>query len=186
MRRRQFLISASSVLTPLPALALQRAQEVSADFLPMSALLVGATEQSMGEITELDGSSAAVSFDAMLAEAYGRSNVDTLLNLYEKERQAGASPDQIADAILRRAPPLLASISRMTMKIWLFGVWYGTSEAEYIIDNAYKVDFTISARAYANSLVWKMAQAHPMGFSNFAFGSWGEKPPSLQDFGFPA
>ncbi|HYO65229.1 MAG TPA: hypothetical protein VEU33_04040 [Archangium sp.] len=44
---------------------------------------------------------------------------------------------------------------------------------------AYQV---ISSDAYVRGLAWRAMQAHPMGFSNFAFGYWSEQPPSLTEF----
>ncbi len=41
----------------------------------------------------------------------------------------------------------------------------------------------ISSQAYTKSLVWNVAQAHPMGFSVFTFGYWSQPPASLETFG---
>jgi len=35
----------------------------------------------------------------------------------------------------------------------------------------------ISPNAYTRSMVWRVAQAHPMGYSNLQFGYWGDNPP---------
>jgi hypothetical protein len=96
----------------------------------------------------------------------------------------------------------IAWASRMTMMMWLFGAWYGGEEIRrlkrkdpqdnqaigptesYFSKDIYKKDFVISSRAYANGWIWRMAQAHPMGVSQFAFGSWAEVPPELVDYGF--
>jgi hypothetical protein len=40
----------------------------------------------------------------------------------------------------------------------------------------------ISPGAYTNSLVWRVAQAHPMGYSNLQFGYWGQEPPAIDTF----
>ncbi len=97
--------------------------------------------------------------------------------------------------------------ARMTMMMWLFGGWYGYTERSkmaaileksldpksadnidgampYFQEDYYKQDYVISSRAYANGWIWRIAQAHPMGVSQFAFGSWADKPPSLSEFGF--
>lgn len=95
--------------------------------------------------------------------------------------------------------------ARMTMMMWLFGGWYGKTERSkmaevlslpsepldavdqrmpYFKDPRFKKDYVISSRAYANGWIWRVAQAHPMGVSQFAFGSWAKEPPSLTDYGF--
>jgi hypothetical protein len=34
-------------------------------------------------------------------------------------------------------------------------------------------------------VVWRVAQAHPMGWSNLQFGYWGQEPPDLEMFTRP-
>lgn len=87
-------------------------------------------------------------------------------------------------------PDAAGTFSRLTMLAWLFGVWYGATEINrnpraelYISNPAYRQDFLISGRAYKNGWIWRIAQAHPMGFSQFAFGSWASPPPTLTEYG---
>ena len=40
----------------------------------------------------------------------------------------------------------------------------------------------ISPNAYTRSMVWRVAQAHPMGYSNLQFGYWGDNPPEQVAF----
>jgi hypothetical protein len=46
----------------------------------------------------------------------------------------------------------------------------------------------VSATAYTQGLVWLIAQAHPMGYSNLQFGYWSREPVDPNDptspFGF--
>lgn len=85
--------------------------------------------------------------------------------------------------------------ARMTMMMWLFGMWMGHTENKWLKGKTTKFfaadasgkalqDYVISSRAYENGWIWKIAQAHPMGISQFAFGSWTEKPPELSEYGF--
>ena len=39
----------------------------------------------------------------------------------------------------------------------------------------------VSAKAYTQGLVWQIAQAHPMGYSNLQFGYWSREPDDPND-----
>jgi hypothetical protein len=110
----------------------------------------------------------------------------------------GYTPQQIGNKLLRDPDdshePLAAPsgvAARLTMFMWLFGIWYGGTEIGRLPSSAssvaqdYQVDFVVSARAYKNGWIWRFAQAHPMGFSHYRFGSWASPPPPLSDFTNP-
>jgi hypothetical protein len=69
----------------------------------------------------------------------------------------------------------LGPIARSIIKLWLLGAWYDPLQPS----SAVKV---VSAQAYKESLVWKVMQAHPMGYSMFEFGYWAQEPPALDQF----
>jgi hypothetical protein len=79
---------------------------------------------------------------------------------------------------------------------WYLGSWY---KPEDLKKNSYKPrnsyystrryskevlipSEVISSNAYTNSLVWRVAQAHPMCYSNLQFGYWGQEPPGIEKF----
>jgi hypothetical protein len=88
-------------------------------------------------------------------------------------------------------------LMRSIILAWYLGAWY---EPKVLRDNAYKPRNTyistrryskevlippteiISPDAYTNGLVWRVAQAHPMGYSNLQFGYWGQDPPGIEKF----
>jgi hypothetical protein len=39
----------------------------------------------------------------------------------------------------------------------------------------------VSAKAYTQGWTWRVAQAHPMGYSELRFGYWSDVPPPLND-----
>jgi hypothetical protein len=41
---------------------------------------------------------------------------------------------------------------------------------------------TVSMDAYTQSWVWRIAQTHPMGYSEWQFGYWTKDPRPLTDF----
>lgn len=71
--------------------------------------------------------------------------------------------------------PTLGPIARSIIKLWLLGSWYDPLNPS----SAVRV---VSAQAYKESLVWRVMQSHPMGYSMFSFGYWAEEPPALDQF----
>lgn len=92
-------------------------------------------------------------------------------------------PDQVAQEIL--ADPALAPLARAIMLEWYTGSWYTPASLVKPPDDptlqapAVKV---ISSDAYTRGWMWNVAQAHPMGYSNWHFGYWSSPPPALTDF----
>jgi len=84
----------------------------------------------------------------------------------------------------RPAVTQTAQAARSIMKLWLLGVWY----QPYATGSYKSTDSTVvSDQAYIQSWAWKIAQAHPMGYSEMFFGYWNTTPPSLEDYtGVPA
>src|SRR5581483_5060109 len=87
--------------------------------------------------------------------------------------QAVSDPNQAATKIL--ADPTLGPVARSIIKLWLLGSWYPPTSPTQAVN-------VVSAQAYKESLVWKVMQSHPMGYSMFAFGYWASPPPSLDQF----
>lgn len=112
----------------------------------------------------------------------------TLLTQYATLAANNVPPDQIAQAVLmdgsRPAVTQTAQASRSIMKLWLLGVWYQPyTTADYTVNDS----MVVSDQAYIQSWAWKIAQAHPMGYSEMFFGYWNTTPPSLEDYtGVPA
>ena len=66
-------------------------------------------------------------------------------------------------------------LCRSIMKLWFFGIWYSPLQPE----RAVKV---VSSQTYKEGLIWKVLQAHPMGYSTLTFGYWSHIPPPLDQF----
>ena len=85
------------------------------------------------------------------------------------------------------ALPGVGALARLTMLMWLYGLWYGGTEtvrmpaSVAVIGPDHRTDRVVSVRAYRNGWIWRFAQARPMGVAG-APGAWAEAPPSLDEF----
>ena len=113
----------------------------------------------------------------------GIKAMEDWLATYRKAAAGGKKPDDIAEELMAANGPL----SRLSMKLWLYGMWLGTSEPEDTVSyhwygNNTLDDFVVSSVAYRRGWVWRMGQAKPMGYSRFTLNSWGSAPPSLDQY----
>lgn len=110
-------------------------------------------------------------------------NFQKLLQTFNDLNNKKLPPDQIAKAIM--ADPTLAPLARAIILEWYTGGWYKPADLVKPPPDptqqasAVKV---ISSDAYTQGWMWNVAQAHPMGYSNWHFGYWSSPPPSLDDF----
>jgi hypothetical protein len=146
------------------------------DFAFMSAALTGF--QSHFIRPNLDPVNLSGTFYAFIVSQAGQPMMDTLLDAY---RAIQSQPEQkIADTLLEissTTPSNQALLCQAIIAMWYLGSWYPPA---FLPDSKQQV---ISSQAYTKSLVWNLAQAHPMGFSAFTFGYWSTPPASLQTFG---
>ena len=108
-----------------------------------------------------------------------------LLQIYSQNQNQ--PPQQIGDIILNQSGDAVRYLARSIMLMWYLGSWYDPAELQkYNGPNPppgmVPAQQVISAEAYTQGWVWSVAQAHPMAYSNFAFGYWSANPPSLADF----
>ena len=162
------------------------------DYLGMSSALLGIDAKALVTPVHQDDISMADTYYTLCNTAAQSATAGTL-SFYDSLVAQGKSPAEIATTMLQFDAGVprtdnVGAVSRLTMLMWLYGLWYGGTEVNTItpskrfITEAYQVDFVISSRAYKNGWIWRIAQAHPMGFSHFKFGSWSEEPPALSDY----
>jgi len=77
-------------------------------------------------------------------------------------------------------------LARSIILEWYLGAWYEPSELRRFDSPnpperpiKFKV---ISPAAYTQGWVWRVAQAHPMGYSEWEFGYWSRPPTPRSDF----
>jgi hypothetical protein len=73
-------------------------------------------------------------------------------------------------------------LARSIVLLWYLGSWYKPKDLENSLKPDPKVppgpipSQVVSAKAYTQGLIWQIAQAHPMGYSNLQFGYWSRDP----------
>jgi hypothetical protein len=80
-----------------------------------------------------------------------------------------------AAALLQNSDPKIRNLARSIVLAWYLGAWYSWPESGPA--EAGPVKFTVvNADAYTQAWVWRIAEAHPMGYSNMRFGHWHVPP----------
>ena len=189
LSRRQFLVLslgaataatvpihlAGSTLAPTPTPTPNSSPLDS--FVKLSAILTG-----------IDAAKLAPPVDAInikqvyfdLAQQKAGSTFDQLLSLFNQNQDK--TPEEIATLILTQSGAAIGNLGRTIMLLWYLGSWYDPSDpAKYDSTNP-PSSSVVSSDAYTQGWVWRVAQAHPMGFSPLVFGYWGQTPPPLSDF----
>jgi Membrane bound FAD containing D-sorbitol dehydrogenase len=81
-------------------------------------------------------------------------------------------------------------LARSIVLIWYLGSWYSPADLKRLVDEKsariplFVPHTIISPKAYTQGWVWRIAQAHPMGYSDMQFGYWARDPAPLEDFLF--
>jgi hypothetical protein len=76
-------------------------------------------------------------------------------------------------------------LARSIVLMWYLGSWYEPRDLRLLTQpNAPRFigHTVISPRAYTQGWLWRVAQAHPMGYSELQFGYWNREPAPLADF----
>jgi hypothetical protein len=79
-------------------------------------------------------------------------------------------------------------LARSIVLMWYLGAWYDPDDLKRLVD-ARSADqplfishTVISSKAYTQGWLWRVIQAHPMGYSDMQFGYWTRKPEPIEDF----
>jgi Membrane bound FAD containing D-sorbitol dehydrogenase len=98
-------------------------------------------------------------------------------------RANSADPAAAADKIMNSADPKIKFLGRSIILAWYLGVWY---EPKVLAQTPPPFPVpplkVISPAAYTQGWTWRVAQAHPMGYSELRFGYWSDEPLPLNDF----
>jgi hypothetical protein len=141
-------------------------------FVQLSAALTGVSADQLKP--QIDPIKIAEQYFAMLTNKMGGQVVGSLFDIFEQQASAVGS-DKAAEFVL--SDPTLGPVARSIIKMWLLGAWYDPHNPHDSTNNQ-----VVSSQAYKESLVWKVMQSHPMGYSMFAFGYWAQQPPAFDRF----
>jgi hypothetical protein len=83
-------------------------------------------------------------------------------------------PGQIVDKVNDSADDM-KFLARSIVLLWYLGAWYEPDGPESLKNKNARPQ-VVSPKAYTQGLVWQIAGAHPMGYSNLQFGYWSRDP----------
>jgi hypothetical protein len=114
------------------------------------------------------------------AQAKSDPGFDSLMQIV---RADPANPAAAAEKIMSNADPQIKFLGRSIILAWLLGVWYQpTVLAQTPPPFPVPPLKVVSPAAYTQGWVWKIAQTHPMGYSELRFGYWSDEPLPLNVF----
>ena len=150
------------------------------DFVKISAVLTGIMEGKLAPAA--DPIDIKRDYFKWLSEKQP-ATFDKLLTIVRDNRNAPAQA--IIDKV--QSDPDSKFLARSIVLMWYLGAWYDPDDLKTLAEPppsppevSHKV---ISAKAYTQGWVWRVAQAHPMGSSDMQFGYWQRKPnPERPDF----
>ena len=166
------------------------AQTAPRDYPRLSATLLGVDATVLEPAPRPGATPLADTFHALCREATPAA-LAALLNEYDRAAAAATAPSAVAQRLLetggRPRPDGVGALARLTMLMWLYGVWYGGMEtarmpgSAALLDPAHRLDVVVSVRAYRNAWIWRFAQTSPAGVAG-APANWSEPPPDLAEF----
>ena len=136
----------------------------------LSAALTGVSGSQLKPA--LDPIGIAGQYLRTLQGAVGAGALGDIFTAFEQASTSHGT-DAAAGAVLD--DPVHGPVCRSVIKLWLLGAWYDPLRPGPAVN-------VVSAQSYKESLVWKVMQSHPMGYSVWEFGYWAEQPPSLDQF----
>jgi hypothetical protein len=100
---------------------------------------------------------------------------------------AGNTPaNTLAGVLMNQSGDDVRFLSRSIMLLWFLGQWFAPADLKrYAVPNPPAAPIptaVVSSKAYTQAWIWKVAQSHPMGYSDWRFGYWNSAPPPLNDF----
>jgi hypothetical protein len=148
-------------------------------FVDLSAFLTGIDASKLAPLLD-PVNIKQVYFDFVQGKAGPTFN--KLLNIFAQNQDQTENPEVLGDIIFVKSGPDVGYLARSIMLMWYLGSWYDPWVLQNPPPGFVPSDGVVSADAYTQGWVWSVAQAHPMGYSNFTFGAWSSDPPTLLDF----
>ena len=98
----------------------------------------------------------------------------------------GVIPQDKVDALTARIESRddTKFLARSIVLMWYLGAWYEPDDLKKLAADpkAFIPHTIISSKAYTQGWLWRVAQAHPMGYSDMQFGYWTRRPAEAFEF----
>jgi hypothetical protein len=109
--------------------------------------------------------------------AYAAPTFERLLQIARDHRQS------MTDVVenVKKGDSDIRFLARSIVLLWYLGSWYKPEDLAKPPADAPIPSQVVSAKAYTQGLVWQIALAHPMGYSNLQFGYWSRDPVDPND-----
>lgn len=160
------------------------------DYLRLSSALLGVEAAALEQGPRTGRAPLADTFHTLCDEAAPNA-LAALLAEFGRAAAGSTATAEVARRLLENEGSPRAdgvgAVARLTMLMWLYGVWYGGMETARMADSAaylapaHRIDMVVSVHAYRNAWIWRFAQTSPAGVAG-APGNWSEPPPDLVDF----
>lgn len=154
-------------------------------FLLLSEALTGVDKQLLAP--EFDSKSNDPGTDPInIKNDYFRwiNAQDTTSSFAKLLQIAKDKPQAIIDSI-NASDDNARFLARSIVLLWYLGSWYTPKDLkdQAAAANPGRIDSAevLSPKAYTQGLVWQIAGAHPMGYSNLQFGYWSRNPRDPND-----
>jgi hypothetical protein len=147
-------------------------------FIALSAALTGIDKERL---------SPAVDPIQINRQYFAQAKTDPAFDgLMQIIRADPSNPAAAAEKVLNNSDSNIKYLGRSIILMWYLGAWYAPKKLENFNSSPpkppYPPDKVISPAAYTQGWTWRVAQAHPMGYSELLFGYWSKEPPALDAF----
>ena len=176
-------VATTAIAVVLPLVDAAFAASVDPDmmaFLLLSEALTGVSRQTLApELTEdkseilnsdpgIDPINIKNAYFVWINDNDLTSSFGKLLQLAKDNRQS------LGDIIpkVNGSAEDIKFLARSIVLLWYLGSWYKPDD----LKNKVASPKVVSPKAYTQGLVWQIAGAHPMGYSNLQFGYWSRDP----------
>ena len=168
-------VGAVYTLLPASAASPEPAPSDLSDFIRLSAALTGIDASKLAPGTDpVNIKSEYFNWvRTQSPEAFGN-----LLDFFRSSSNSGGFPDSLFEAPKSNAE--IAGLARSIVLLWYLGAWYDPHDLRN--PDQQLTPQIISAKAYTQAWIWRVAQTHPMGYSEWTFGYWQDDPPLLSKF----
>jgi hypothetical protein len=178
-RRRMLGVAASVIATATGSVDLVHSATAAEAgdldlFVKVSAALTGIAEKKLAP-TDYDPTKIKLVY---FNQAKSDPGFDALMRIV---RANSSNPAAAADKIMNNTDVRIKYLGRSIIMAWYLGAWYPPDLLQQTPPSPVRPAKIISRDAYTEAWACRVAQAHPMGYSESQFGYWSNVPMSLDE-----